>query len=133
MVMGSVPFRKGPNNLNKPDPHAVRLILSMTKKPHYMGGLDDFLESHLEVFLNSEENYCFILLSFYSLKFKDFNLIPKKLSSFVQLFNRYWLSNTYMPGFESRKYFRYRFLPLESLHFPEESDIGSKVRQYIRK
>lgn len=133
MVMGSVPFRKGLNNLNKPDPHAVRLIRSMTKKPHYMGGLDDFLESHLEVFLNSEENYCFFLLSFYSLKFKDFNLIPKKLSSFVQLFNRYWLSNSYMPGFESRKYFRYRFLPLENLHFPGESDISSKVRQYIRK
>lgn len=53
MVMGSMPFRKGPNNLNKPDPHAIRLIGSLRKKPHYTGGLEDFFGSHLEVLLKN--------------------------------------------------------------------------------
>ena len=53
LLMGSMPFQKGPNNLDMPGPHAVRLICSMTKKPYYMGMLEDLLVSQGSP-LNSE-------------------------------------------------------------------------------
>lgn len=37
---------------------------------------------------------------FYSLEFKNFNLILKKLSLFARSFNRYLLSSSYMPLYQ---------------------------------